>query len=98
VDWATHIRRILDRLGEDVTWTHSGSPATVRGIYLEPYREITLGEVGVGGSMPRFVVMTADVPALAVGDTIARGATTWRVSVPEPDALGGFTVLQLEKI
>lgn len=99
MDWAIHIRRILARLGEDVTWTHLGSPATVRGIYVSPYAQVTLGgTVAIAGSDPMFATMSADVPALADGDDLLRGATAYKVRAPEPDELGGFVMMKLEKV
>lgn len=98
VAWASHMRRILAQLGEDVIWTHGGSPVTVRGVYLAPHRQVSLGEmVIVGDEDPMFAVMADDVPGLAGGDTIQRGSTTYKVKPSlEPDPVSGVTVMQLE--
>lgn len=98
MDWASHMRRILARLGEDVTWTHGGSPATVRGLFLGPHREVSLGDqVIVAGEDPMFAAMATDLPGLAGGDTILRGGTTYTVKPAlEPDPVSGVTVMQLE--
>lgn len=98
VAWAGHMRRILAQLGEDVTWTHAGSPVTVRGIFLAPHRQVNLGEmVVVAAEDPMFAAMAADMPALAGGDTLQRGSTTYKVKPAlEPDPVSGVTVMQLE--
>lgn len=98
MNWSVHIRRILARLGEDATFTHAGgSPASVRGLFTQPYAQVDLaGSVIVAGSNPVFVTMSADVPLVASGDTLVRGAVTFNVVGVEPDVVGGFVVLQLE--
>lgn len=88
------MRGILVQLGEDVTYTHgTGSPVTVRGMFLAPYEQI----FGVAGSGPRFAAMTEDVPTLVSGDTLARGAISYRIKNPQPDDPGGIIVMELEK-
>lgn len=100
VDWASHMRRILAKLGEDVTWTHAGSPLTVRGLYLGPHRQMNLGDVVVvAAEDPMFIAMAADMPSLAGGDTILvqRTSVTYKVKPAlEPDPVSGVTVMQLE--
>lgn len=97
VDWASHIRRILARLGEDVSWTpDGGSPATVRGVFLEAYQSVQLGSVEVSGAEPRFCAMSADLPAVAKDDQVVRGGVTYKVKALEPDTVGGFVVCVLE--
>ena len=51
------MRRVLARLGEDVTYTPSGGgSSTVRGMFLEPYQTASLGDVALlGSSDPQFV-------------------------------------------
>ena len=98
MDWKIHIRRILVQLGEDATFTHgAGTPATVRGIFVSPYHEISLAGAVIAGSSSRFVVMTEDVPNVAIDDTLMRGSVSYKIKCPESDDPGGYTVLGLEK-
>lgn len=90
------MRRILVRLGQDVTYTPSGGgSSTVRGIYLRPYQEVL--EL-VGTSDPSFACMQADVAAIAEGDTFVISGTTFKVKgAPEPDPVSGLVVAKLEQ-
>jgi len=101
MDWARHMRRIVaGPLAEDVVWTPlgGGTPVTVRGVFLGPHREVSLGDqIVVAGEDPMFAAMAADLPGLAGGDTILRGGTTYKVKPAlEPDPVSGVTVMQLE--
>ncbi len=95
MDWATHARRILERLGEDATYTPSGGGATstVRGMYQEPYREA----LDIEGAYPTFSCMAADVPGLARGATFALRSTTFTVAALEHDLLAGVVMAKLER-
>lgn len=98
MDWASHMRRILVQLGEDVVYTHgAGSPATIRGVFFMPYQAGELGLVGVSGSNPHFAGMTADLASAAREDTILRGGVTYAVRNPRVDDPSGLTVLELRK-
>jgi hypothetical protein len=97
VDWATHTRRILAKLGEDATYTPSGGgdPSTVRGVYQQPHQEI----LGVyGGSDPSFACMQADVPTIKGGATFVIRGVTFKVKpAPESDPVSGLVLAKLEK-
>lgn len=99
MDWASHVRRILQQLGEDVAYIHygGGGPATVRGMFLNPSRAADLGVVGVTGTDPVFAGMASDLPLVAVNDTIQRGSVNYRVRVVRPDDPSGLTILELKK-
>lgn len=98
MDWASHMRRILSKLGEDVTFTHgAGSPTTVRGVFLNPYLAAQLGDVGFTGTDPVFSTMSLDIGAVSVGDVLARGATTFKVKAARPDDPSGIVHLELKR-
>lgn len=91
------MRRVLTRLGEDVTFTHGGTSSTVRGVFFMPYQAADLGFTGITGSNPQFAGMSADLPSVASGDTITRGLTAYTVKVKRPDVIAGVTVLELQR-
>lgn len=98
MDWASHMRRILVQLGEDVVYTHgAGSPATVRGVFFMPYQAADLGLVGVAGTNPHFAAMTEDLADAAQNDTVVRGGSTYVVRHPRADDPSGVTVLELRR-
>jgi len=99
MDWASHMRRILARLGEDATFTHGTSqPSSVRGMFVASYQALPAGiDMGFASSEPRFAAMTADLPSVAQADTLVRGGITYRVVDIQPDDPSGLTVLQLQK-
>lgn len=92
------MRRILSQLGEDVTFTHgAGSPASVRGVFLNPYLAAQLGDVGFTGTNPVFSTMTVDIGVVSPGDTLLRGATTYKVKAARPDEPSGVVHLELKR-
>lgn len=92
------MRHVIATLGEDVVFTHgTGSPATIRGVFQNPYLAGDVGAVGVSGTNPSFAAMTADIGAVANNDTLVRGAVTYKVRVVRPDDPSGVTVLELRK-
>lgn len=95
MDWETHARRILARLGEDATYTPpgGGSTSTVRGIFQRPYVE----SQGMEASAPTFACMSSDVPTLAEGALFAVRGVTYKVRRPEPDPLSGLVQAQLHR-
>jgi hypothetical protein len=110
VDWGKHLRRIIAHplQGDDALFTHgTGNPAlSVKGRFAAPGATLPGGiESGFTSTVPRFVAMSADVPAIAEDDTLqvlplidgAIGTVNYRIVAIEPDELGGYTVLQLEK-
>lgn len=97
MDWASHMRRILVHLGEDVTLARgTGQPVTVTGVYLSPYEAANIGLGGVTSSNPHFAFMTADYTA-AVDDVLTRQAVAYKVKVRQPDDPSGITVLELKR-
>lgn len=97
IDWKKHARTVLRRLGEAVTWTHAGTGVVVTGVFTEPFREIQMGEVAVGGSMPHFAAAAEDLAGVAKGDTITRGAVVYTVRDVQGGQPTGLTVLPLER-
>lgn len=98
MDWASHMRRILSQLGENVTFTHAaGSPATVRGVFLNQYLAAQLGDVGFTGTDPVFSTMSADLGAVSVGDVLVRSSTTYKVKAARPDDPSGIVHLELKR-
>ena len=98
VDWPAHMRRIIDKLGEDIAFTPAGggSPVTIRVVFAAPYARL-LDDPGIASSAPRIVGMTADFPGGGNGGTFTRSAVNWKTVQPEPDAVGGYTIFQLQK-
>lgn len=98
MDWAGHMGRVLSVLGEDVTFTHgTGTPATVRGVFTMPYRAADLGIVGVTGTDPVFSALSSALGSVSMGDTILRGAITYKVKVVRADDPSGVVHLELKK-
>ena len=94
MDWAFHMQRILTQLGEDAVCTHgTGAPATVRGMFLQPFRDIQ-GNM-IEASDPRFAGLTTDLATITHGDTVVRGGITYTVGGVEPDGVSGITELRL---
>jgi len=95
MDWETHMRRIIARLGEDATYTPAGGGAssTVRVLYKEPYR----GALDIEGSAPTVSCMASDVPTLARGATFALRSTTFTVSAIENDRVSGAVMAKVDR-
>jgi hypothetical protein len=68
---------------------------TVNGIFYAEYVE-ALGANVVAGTGPVFQCAAADLPAIAQGDTLVIGATTYKVVGIEPDGTG-LLLLKLER-
>ncbi len=91
------MRRILTRLGEDATLVRgTGTPTTVRGLYIAPYAVIDIGPGGVNGSNPQFAFMSSDF-AVAKGDILTRSGVTFTVVVKQPDDPSGITLAELKR-
>lgn len=87
------MRRIFVRIGEDVQVVGT-STADVSGMFLAPYQQMDLGVgAGINASAPRFVAITADLPANPMAVISTRG--THNIKNPQPDDPGGFTVFEL---
>jgi hypothetical protein len=98
MDWSSHLRRILTKLGEDVVFKNfTGSGVTVRGMFMSAYQAADLGVVGVTGTNPMFAAMTADLPLVDTRATIRRASVTYKVRVVLPEDQSGITVLELRK-
>ena len=97
VDFATHTRRILARLGENATWTPSGGAATlVRGVFASPFSNVDLGGLRIGGELPTFRIMSADVATIATGDALSVHGGSYLVAGVERDLGSDETLLRLE--
>jgi len=102
MDWAKHMRRILAHLGEDATYRPfgGGTSLSIRGMYLAPFQNANFGDVAlIGTSDPQFAGMSADMPAVARGDTLeypVGSGTLYKVRSVEPNVPSGLAVLQLE--
>lgn len=92
MDWAIHIRRVIERLGENMTFTPSGgSDIPFIGLFLGPSQDIDFGQAAFQTNATQIFAMTADLPGLAVNDVLLRGTTRYIVrKPPEPDLLGGY--------
>lgn len=94
VNW--HNDKFIKTFGEDLTYTPAGGAATaVRMIFDNEYFD----EVpGLGLQMRRISarLLEIDAPSLANGDTVARGATTYKVVQVMPDGQG-FVEVKLEE-
>lgn len=78
---------------EAATWTPAGGAATVvNGLFRTP----ALEAVDIEGVGPTFEAAAADMPAVARGDALVVGATTYKVATPKPDGVG-FVVLTLQE-
>lgn len=101
MDWSRHMRSIIERLGESVTWrpvsasAASTGVATVTALYAAPFaRVLDIAPVNV----PSLHVMTADVPDVAVGDWITLRGIEYRVvEPPESDPVSGVTICHLRE-
>jgi hypothetical protein len=91
--------RVLSRLGEDVAFTHAfaTTPATVRGVFMSPYRAAELGIVGVSGTDPVFSVMSSVIGAVSPNDIVVRGGVTYKVKAVRPDDPSGVVHLELKR-
>lgn len=99
VDWKAHMRRIFERLGEDVTLRRAagGAELTARGIFAEPYESILAGSgVGLASSLPRFSAMQDVLPEVVRGDVLVRAGAPYRITAVKPSE-PGVVELELER-
>jgi hypothetical protein len=78
--------------------TLDGNPVTV--ILYREYTETVIGEIGFQSAATRALVVSANAPAAAQGQSLVAGAVTYKViavEVDPPDAGQGFTALRLER-
>jgi hypothetical protein len=81
-----------------VSATYNGLPVLL--ILDREYLQTELGEVAFSSAITRALLVTADIPTAAQGDTVVIGSTTYKVSTPmvdPPEAGQGFTSIRLEK-
>lgn len=93
------LRRILRKLGEDVSYVQEGAaPVTVRGLFEEQHQEID-PDTGVPfySLNPTLTVVVEDLPegSPRPKDTVVRKGRTYRVEGDRPDGDGG-TLLELK--
>lgn len=94
VDWPAHMRRVTERIGEDVLYSHAGGPAVaVRGVFSRPYTEPL---PGMASSSPAFEAPSTLLPAVTVGDSITWQSVTYTVREIKADPVAGMTRLELE--
>ncbi len=87
----------IDDFGTSATFTHSGTPSTVSGIFDNDFIEVDAGG-GVPFAMqqPRFLTPTAGVTTAVEDDTLVISAVTYKIKVRQDDGTG-MTTLILEK-
>lgn len=98
VETAADRAAMLADFGQSVTYTHSGSPTTLTGIFDNEFYEAD-AQAGVTfvSAQPRLVVRTADLPNGAdYGDTLVTNGITYTVKIIQADGTG-ITTLVLEK-
>lgn len=80
-------------LGVAATW--SGSATPVRVIFDHAHEEVNLGSLGVSSRRPRATAIAADLPGVAVGQTLTVAGTVYTIRDVQPDGSGGV-VLELQ--
>ena len=95
MDWTTHMRRILARLGEDATFAHAGGePETARVVFISPYARVF--DI-VSSSNPQIALIDVDVTVVDQGDTFILRSYLYTVKEVKPDPVSGVTVCELEQ-
>jgi hypothetical protein len=92
MDFARHMTRIIDRLGEPVTVKIGAVQTPLQAVYSEPYTGLRIGNVLVDRADPTAVFKTAEFSATGAqpGDVVsARGKDQTIVSAKPLD--GGLT-------
>ncbi len=82
---------------EDATYTPAGGAAVaILAIVNRGHEEASVGdELGVNLPAMRALARASEVPSPAPGDTLVLGATTYRVTQADQDALGAIWTLWL---
>ncbi len=96
MDWSRHMRSIIERLGEDLTWRPAATTGTtsVRAMYIAPFaRALDI----VPTNRPQIAFMTADVD-VAMDDLIELRGTEYRIVEVQPDPVSEVTVCPLEEV
>jgi hypothetical protein len=102
MDYPAHFRPVIEQQGELFAWAHGtgtgASTGSATGIFREPFQGAVLGAgITVDASAPSLVVMSADIPNLARGDTCTVRGTGYTVRVPRANRVTGITALELEE-
>jgi len=86
-----------DEFGVAATYTVSGGSATtINGIFDDGYEELGEEFGDLESSSPIFTCKTTDVSAVAHGDDLVIGSTSYKIVGVKPDN-EGITVLELEE-
>lgn len=101
MDWSRHMRSIISKLGESVTWRPVAANAVttgtaeITGLYVAPYaRVLEIAPVNV----PSLHLMTEDLTEASVGDVFTVRGTEYRVmEPPESDPVSGVTICRLRE-
>lgn len=94
MDYTAHTARILNRLGQAVSYTPvGGSVRAVMAVFSEPPAEF----MNVEGMAPRVTCNIADVPAVDHDDEFLVGAINYRVVGINRNVAAGTVDLALEK-
>ena len=74
-----------------------GLSATVGGVSVQGIFDAAYTDpLGMAGNQPQLTVSTADLPAVAVGQSVSVNATAYTVTGIEPDGTG-ISTLQLRR-
>jgi hypothetical protein len=80
-------------LGTAATW--SVGPAAVSVIIDNDHAEVSLGLAGVSSRNPRALAVAADMPTVAVGQTLTIAGTVYTIRDVQPDGTG-MVALELQ--
>jgi hypothetical protein len=98
VDWAAHASRVVEALGEDVTYTPvGGSPRTVRVGWVVSPQDLVVQDVSFATDQPRVITTRAAVPNPQRGDLFVIAGITWRVREISPHEPERTVTLDLER-
>ena len=101
MDWTAHMRRIVQRMGQDITRRQapggsSAADATVRAVFLAPYAQAL--EISPS-NQPQLAVMSADIPEARAGDVYVVSGAEYRASEPpQTDPVSGLSVVPLREV
>jgi hypothetical protein len=98
VDWAAHMGRIIDRVGETATWIarSSGERLEISGVFTEAPIESPLGLAGMIVARPRFSCLASAVPGIVEGDRLEIRDGVYNVAAPpRTNATSGLLELEL---
>lgn len=83
-------------LAVDAVW--SGAPTVTLAVhFLNPYAGVLgLGDLPMSSRAPRAIVQAADVPTVAVGQTLTIAAVAYIIRDVQADATGRLVTLELQ--